>query len=372
MVIDNALVVGPSHVVRIREMVESGALSKLFSPSNLIGIGGVPVWSKQLFELASAPQHSEKPIFMIVSDFRFGNTAFDRGGLPDELFADGFVGVSLGAITDRNDAILRDRCVKALQVWQDKFGDRIKFVFWDLLGRQVQDRLGGRHISNRQYNHPHWNLTEVQALMQPERIIDLAVLLGQPMDRVLRLVIDASNHPSQAGYVFIENIIARNLPVLDSFRNGILMVESHLENAARDLRSRYNHAVVLTGTSVWIDTLMRYLGPAGVREFEKLEVKLVPVQRQLGHPFRPAVIESESYCISINAGPSLAEDEGNRSVLWEPRCVQAISSRGEVPKFTYETGSTQAAPAQVSKDWVEIGPLGMPTLRGLIGLMNEL
>lgn len=385
----NCLVVGPSHVNRLKNLVTGGGLPNSFRPENLIGVPGAPVWSKKLLDQASAQLAADQPICMIVGDFRFGNGICIANPRPEGLFADGFVAIDQAAMSGINDRELLARSIVALKEWQKQF-PQMRFLLWDLFGRQTQDMFAGRYIVDGKYRHPSWTLEEVEAELAALNLIPLAPLMAaQSPEEIMRLIIDGSNHPSQAGYQFLANLFIEGMSAVDAFESAIAGVEERLARAGAALRERQGADVVLTGLSVWLDAMVRYLGPRGIMRMREVGMWIAPLNSQ-SEASRDARLPEQATYVFI-APDALSEaqafdliskngvtppDSHCRVVVWEARSEAAITARRETPRFQHRQPPFIATPVPqelaLPSSWVEFGPSGFPTGKGLADFLDEL
>lgn len=377
-------IVGPSHMVRWGQHVKNGLLTRPPQESHLIGFGGAPVWSQRLLETTKKVCTDDTKILLMVGDFRFGNEVslnHARDSLP--LFLPNHSGINAKAIKPENDEYMLKRSLSAISIWDKTFSNKIHFIFWDLFCRQVQDRLAGRHIKNKAYNHPHWNLVDIQANVSAAKLIDLSPLLKLPMHEAMRLFIDPSSHPSHIGYLMITNCFYYNTDTQTSFNKAVRDVESVIFDSAAKLVKRKNGPILIFGQSVWLDTLLRYLGPSGLEKIEKIGIKIVSFNPQIGHTQNPNIAENlyrSHFKIFISDDgqqpripPALkqlanwSQDAANH-IAWEASCAQVITNRRETPQSlhnkTYSVTHTPYA-IDISDSDIELGPFGYPTITGL-------
>jgi hypothetical protein len=390
--LQSKMMIGPSHIVRWGEHLKANLLDRPASLKDLIGYGGAPIWSKKLFDAAVRDAHPDAKILLMVGDFRFGNEVCLKPS-PDAppVFASGLSGINAKAISATNDALMLKKSIQALELWNDKFNNNIRLLFWDLFCRQVQDRLAGRHISEKKYVHPSWNLLPIQAMFPANRVIDLTPLLNLPMHEAMRLFIDGSSHPSYIGYLFITNCFFHESNAITSYNKACFDVESMIFSAIKSLIARRQSAVTLFGRSVWIDTLLRYLGPSGRKKAQDLGLSIAPINVQIGHKIDSRqIIENtnkshlflvcENGCLSdlpvfgdvISPQPN-GVHPGLNALAWEASCSEVITQRNETPRALHGTVIGKPSPNQIiqlSNADVELGPFGYPTINGIIKVLN--
>lgn len=387
-------IVGPSHIVRWGQYLKHGSLERPVSPSDLIGYGGAPVWSKKNLDMVEQRAQQNLKTLLIVADFRFGNEISlreNRDSIP--LFISGFSGINAKAINPENDAFMLKRCLKALEAWNNKFNNSIKFIFWDLFCRQVQDRLAARHIADKKYHHPHWNLAPIQAMLPTNRVIDLVPLLSFPMHETMRLFIDGSSHPSLIGYKFIINCFIYETDAVTAYNKAVDDVERELFSVIDDVIKRKNGAVTVVGKSIWLDTILRYLGPSGLEKACRRGLFFLPLNSQIGygadvklhlpnHQQSTTIFVSTNGCLTdLTAQDQKTLDSFNlslhnsTSLSWEANCSDVILSRNETPRSLYgalKPVNSLTEPLKLTDAEVELGPLGYPTMLGLVALLNAI
>ncbi|WP_457253343.1 hypothetical protein [Pseudomonas juntendi] len=386
------IMIGPSHMVRWAQHVTNGLLRQPQEPGQLIGFGGAPVWSSRLFDKAKQECPEGSKILLMVGDFRFGNDVAlnpTRDSLP--IFLPNLSGINAKAITPGNDDYMRERAHRALEAWNKHFKNQIHFLFWDLFCRQVQDRLAGRHIHSKEYRHPHWNLDESQSKVPAAKLIDLSPLLKLPMHEVMRLFIDPSSHPSQIGYLTITNCFNFGTDSRTAFNKAVNEVERSLLSSATQLVARKKRPILLCGRSVWLDTLLRYLGQTGREKLSKIGAQILTVNVQVGHskdPVRP-LYNGTNYCrvfisddgdqskISSDLRQNLASYGTDRiiSIAWEASCFEIISKRNETPLSLHDKNYSKSNSSNcisVLDADTELGPYAYPTFTGLLKLFDSI
>lgn len=389
-------VLGPSHAIRWSWHVRDGVVRSALPAERIIGFGGAPVWSKRLFEQAQQVVSAGAAVGLIVGDFRFGNSVLMYGAEAEvPLFQDGYLGIDARAMTrEGGDARMRERGIAALRVWQDTFGDKVCFLFWDLFGRQVHDRMAGRHISGGRYRHPTFNYAEIVAAFPRARIADLEPLLRRPMHELQRLFIDASNHPSQIGYLLMERMFCGGQEATDAYQQAVTEVEAQLLGFARRFVDTKGHKLLLTGRSVWLDTFANYMGESLTKRLAEAGIVLAPLDRMPGQPSLSDMLQLNPLgrCspVVLSAGGRLLTPHLARAfettpdywdflphIDWETATIPIIEVRGETPRHVHRADDgARRAEVQIALrlrgDMVEQGPLGMPSYSGLCHLLDRL
>lgn len=386
----NSVIVGPSHVVRWKKLRSEKAIARPITPNLCIGFGGAPVWSKRNLEAVHSLATATHNVCLIVGDFRFGNNIRLQESEPDDLFVDGFSGITHSAINASNDEWMFKRSIRALEAWAELFPDRLSIMFWDLLCRQVQDRLMGRYITNHSYRHPTWDLEMIEVENPHLPIVSLIQLLRQPMHEILRLFIDSSCHPSHAGSLFIENVFFEGMDVVQAYKSSTDQVFNELIGAAETAKLS-QRPIWLIGKSIWISTLYRYLGASGVHKLSQAGIRLLSLSRELGHSgpdfkdFYSAPIDMPIFIVSGSGSlddvlpyfsnpPENLEKKlkGAKCFAWEANCVDIIRMRLERPGFSYkwEGEVFRSLRYEIRDEHIELGQNAEPTMRGLMKLLH--
>jgi hypothetical protein len=388
------LVFGPSHAIRWCWHVRDGVVACDLPSENIHGLGGAPIWSRRLFDTAQDHASKGGSLLVMVGDFRFGNAvALAPEQDAGSLFQDGFLGIDATALTPEIDHKMRERGLAGVQAWVKDFGPKARFIFWDLFGRQVFDRLSGRHIAEGRYHHPAFNYDETVAQFPDADIVDLEPLLRQPMHEVRRLFIDQGCHPSQIGYLFLNGALCKGRDVLTAYRDAVSEVETALFALARQIAAAKGGPVLITGRSIWLETLAGYMGQSGMLRLAEEGVVLAPLVRVAGQPSMAQMMEkmplADCTPVVVSAGgkdisPELARAFGTPLAFWrdvpiidwEESTKNAITARGETPRHVYALG-TGAPVAEVftltlMAHMVEQGPAGMPSWTGIVHLLEQI
>lgn len=386
------MIIGPSHAIRWNWHVRDGVVHCDLPPERIVGLGGAPIWSKYLFDRAVAGVGSDRRLAVMVPDFRFGNgICLDEAALNGPLMQSGFLAVDAHAMALEHDRLMYARGLAGLNEWHSRFGKRARYIFWCLLGRQVQDRMLGRHIENGVYRHPVFNYAQTISALPGLDIVDLAPLLRFPMHELSRLYIDSSLHPSQIGYLFLNNTLCQGMDAGMAYRLAVGEVESILLDLAQKALLAKGRKVLLTGRSVWLDTLMRYMGANGLRKLAAAGLVLAPIDSGAGQPHLAelADIVSVTDCavVVISAGgrdlsQALARAfstdpmawRDSPCVDWESATTTVIAARKETPRLVRLDKDLVTSPdsllPELSADMVEQGPSGMPSWTGIRYLLE--
>ena len=385
------LVVGPSHALRWGDYVQKGIVRSRLSPDRMLGKGGVPLWSASWLARAEEAAGADDFVAIMVGDFRFGNGICLSPAPQGEVLADGFLAIEHAAMTPEFDRQMYRRWLAALHVWRDRFDGRARYIFWCQFGQEVQNRLEGRHIVEGRYRHPTWNFEDVIGVLG-SAVIDVRPLLQMPMHEVVRLFIDKSSHPSQIGYRFLEEALVQGREVREAYGRAVAEVEGALIDLARRLAAKHGRKVVITGRSVWLDTLVRYLGSKGGFKLAEAGLVLAPLDAAPGYPpiseWRGVVDIGDCAVVALSAGgfdlaPTLAAAFGTDRTFWyrqawvdwEGGTDPVIRARKETPRFRHVTRALNDDERKVTPvlqdALVEIGPAGHPTWLGIRHLLDQ-
>ena len=351
------------------------------------------MWNASLLRQALDASGTEGSVAVLVGDFRFGNQILLEDRDPAGVLIDGFVAIAAGAMSLEQDRMMLERGLAGMHAWHETFGDNARYVLWDAFGRQVHDRLAGRHIADGPYRHPVFNYDEIAAALPKLHIIDLAPLLRLPMHEVQRLFIDGSNHPSYVGYLLLNGSICDGLGVLEAYGRAVTTAETELLDLARGLSQTVGRKILLTGRSVWLDTFSRYMGADGTQRLADAGLILAPLDRVPGQRTPAQMVEdvdlAQCAVAVVSAGGAdlsshLAKAFGTGASLWsdvpvidwESATDAAIRDRGEITEFTrldpHLPVRGDAIRPMLDPPEIELGRAGMPSWSGLTGLLRRM
>lgn len=264
---------GASYVVRWQDNRKKGILTFPEDPTVFLGFPASPIWTNKLFmQINEFFIKDISKILLFVGDYRFGNTLFSDNVPSNKIFLDGYQSISKKYINPEYDKQLLKRCEAALDRYSDTYGNNIQILHWALLGRQVFDRLQGRHIKEKKYHHPIWNLS-TQMEKRGENFLDLRPLLKCPMDEVVRMFLDSDLHPTYIGYLFLEKSIFQKKTVREALEAAIDYTMWELLYAV--LQEKKNtQSILILCSSVWGDTLCRYLSLSGKKRFKEYGIDI--------------------------------------------------------------------------------------------------
>ncbi|MDO9105002.1 MAG: hypothetical protein Q7U57_08570 [Methylovulum sp.] len=193
------LVIGPSHVKRLEHALLCGILPAPEVTVDFLGRDGMPVWHPVFSRHLQSVDYDH--ILVIVGDFRFGNKIFAN----TEAKNAGGVGVAKALINLDNDDKLYQKSLAKIDEWIAVFGNKIRFLFWDLLGREFANRRDNKYTVAGQYSHPSWNYDAI-AERYRSHIVDVGFLKDIFMDR---LTVDSANHFSMFAYLMMVDALRR-------------------------------------------------------------------------------------------------------------------------------------------------------------------
>lgn len=198
------ILVGPSHIPRIRHALECVGLPKPAEQILYLGDGGFPIWNKDLYDKCCAEFKPGDSILLIAGDFRFGNSVLtdDNCDLTKTCFFNGHTHVKRELCSIENDKLMKNLCLRALAKWKSRFGESIVILHWTLAMRTVKNRLSKLHTDiHGKYEHPTWNIDES---VFSQEIPGLESLQStSELSTCNKLVIDNDLHPSTLGYLYI-------------------------------------------------------------------------------------------------------------------------------------------------------------------------
>jgi len=265
---DSYLVIaGPSYVERWLDTVSKRVLEPPTKGTSFVGYPAHPVWSPRIWQdVGSVFVPNKSKIIVIVGDFRFGNNICgDKNKGVNFPFSGDQYGIDRSYISPSYDREMRERCMAALEAYVNAYGAAVKFIFWALAGRQIMDMLLKRHIDqDGKYRHPVWETDHLHSCFS-NNIIDLRRLHDQPIADTIRLFIDDDLHHSFAGYRFLEKLSVSGESVADSLRFALGESDSLLANSI----GLGSISGIITGRSIWIETLRRYIGLSGLQNWAK-------------------------------------------------------------------------------------------------------
>ncbi|WP_253897420.1 CatB-related O-acetyltransferase [Pseudocitrobacter vendiensis] len=196
------LVLGPSHVDIWQSLVNSG---KRKQPEFLMhGVNGLSLYSKRLVNLIDFYiGNGLGDVVLFVPDFRIGNVIFNSGGeiSLDPLF------ISKNKIGSDSDNELYKMALNILDELVLKYGSKIKFIFWCLMGRECENKKIGRYVFDNQYQHPVWNYSEIKN----RYFNNILEMPGIESDIEHCIHDNGTIHPNDRGYDLLEKHIVNRI-----------------------------------------------------------------------------------------------------------------------------------------------------------------
>lgn len=262
----SGMIVGPSHAVRWCHAINNGALPRPYDDTRIIGEGGFPVWNRTIFGKIFQRHETGMPIFLILPDFRFGNSLYERRGFAVGQFYNNYTHVKKALIRSEVDAVLYRQHVESLMTWRAVFGRDLSIFDWTQMMTASEHRWTGRYVDaeGNYANHAYaeWTACDsfrLGAKAWPER------LLIRENARMRRLIVDRSLHPSAIGFFLLHHILHGDAFVTALEKAEALWMQ-WLETLVSQLALVLGTlgAVAFSGNSIWFKTALRLLGEEGV------------------------------------------------------------------------------------------------------------
>lgn len=189
---------GPSHLRRMIREVDDGVLPNYYD-FKFWGRGGLPIFSKRLYDLIEIYYNKGYEVCLMVPDFRFGNRIFnDYKKFQIPYFSDDYRMIDKSLINKSNDEYLYQNMLYIVNKLLNDF-PRIQLMFWDLFIREQENKLNNKYVDRRGiYRHPIWNYTDIENYFY-KNMIDIKII-----DKNFKsYIIDQQGHPSLKGQIFI-------------------------------------------------------------------------------------------------------------------------------------------------------------------------
>lgn len=155
-------VVGSSHVSWWEHAIETGQIPKPNLDIHFIGIGAMPIWGDFIRSGIADIESQVDEIFLLLGDFRHGNRILQNENFLQTGNTTGkYLNIAKELISDENDKILLGLIVNYLNELRERFGSRLRILFWSLTYREFQSLESGRYGGRGNYRHPVWNLYEL-------------------------------------------------------------------------------------------------------------------------------------------------------------------------------------------------------------------
>lgn len=385
----NTIIVGPSHIVRWQDNIRKAAIPAPPDRLTFIGFGGAPIWSKQIRDnVAKEFVPGESRIVLMVGDTRFGNGICEDCDQPSYPFADGFTHITRDRITPENDRNLASRVEAAIDHYIDRYGDAVRVIYWDMIGRRATDMLRRRNMKNGVYDHPSWG-TALPGAHRTSHVIPLHDLFCHPSAELARLYIDDSLHPTSVAYRFLDLVVNHDRDVLSAFDTARTTVEAELGDRLQAVAG--GQGLLIAGRSVWIDMLRRSLGHSGMRRMEEMGISTCLVSMGAKVLTFPEGFPRPGRCLFVSHDRTLADFLSARPVLadvtngadirfipWEA----SLSSLFQPDSFVSDLPRSAPLPmAEVERVWqcpptdlrriIEVGRRAEPNWCGLTTLLDR-
>lgn len=271
-------VVGPSHVPRWRHVIENVGYPGPVGEIVYVGDGGYPVWNRSMLETVSRRYKPGDRVFLIVSDFRFGNARLRAGPIErTAIFADGFTHVNRTLISLTNDLRMKSLALAALSEWRRVFGDDLLIFHWTLAMQAVQNRLDGRYVDMKgNYHHPLWNVGEFSIFANDVEGIEL--FAEEDANRLKSLYIDRDLHPSPLGFLYMNEVLRTRNHVV-SFSAAFQVYREAFGRLFEALSAGPVRRVAIFGDSCFIEVLQRIVPLEFRRKLEMFGVYILDYNR---------------------------------------------------------------------------------------------
>lgn len=154
---------GASHITRWIDDINKNLLLPM-PDVTIWGEGGLPLFSKRLYDNIERNIQNGRTVWLIVPDFRFGINFFnDHADFQETgIFVTGYSMINRNMITEERDAILYQNALDILDHYVKLYGNRIKFAFWCLAVREHRNVVEKKHLDNSgHYKHPYWNYQDI-------------------------------------------------------------------------------------------------------------------------------------------------------------------------------------------------------------------
>ena len=251
--------------MRWRHAIRNAVLPPPYEDPRIIGEGGFPVWNRSIFGQIYRSHETGIPIFLILPDFRFGNSLFEQKGFVLGQFYNGHSHVKKHLIRPDVDAVLYRQHVENLTIWRTVYGRDLSIFDWTQLMTASEHRWTDRYVDeggnyeNRAY--AEWvgcDRNRLGARSWPEG------LLLRENARLRRLIVDRSLHPSAIGFFLLHHRVHGD-PFMTAMEKGEALWRRWLDLLAARLAPLLDRSgpVALGGDSIWFATAGRLLGTEG-------------------------------------------------------------------------------------------------------------
>lgn len=197
----DCVVIGPSHISNWYNCIREKSVPEV--PFYLFGAPGLSLGSKTTLRAVDFfVKLLGFTVVLFVPDFRIGNASLlNNQNAGNGLFIDPeLLNYELDLRSyNKNCQILSDLTAK--------YGNKIKFIFWCLYGRERTNIRNRKYIYNDLYHHPIWNYKTLKEKYN-KNIIDISEL-GEEIFELIED--DGSIHPTTTGYNYLSKKIKEAL-----------------------------------------------------------------------------------------------------------------------------------------------------------------
>lgn len=251
-----SIILGP-YVHRLNKFIKDTQVDpSVIEDFTIYGKGGMPFWSNELLELVNDGQC--KCIYLFIGDIRFGNKVLlmdaQRGNIDDS-----YLGITSSLISAENDYKMYLHCKRGINIWREKFSN-VKFILWDGFYNNVIKKVRMLDDVKLLNSKPFIETDPINS----ENFEDLSFLLSHVSPEDLnRLFVDNAPHPSYIGSQFFVQFIIKGKDILESLNYALCDFETRIIACANALTNNGVNPVLLIGSGVWINLLIRCLGLSG-------------------------------------------------------------------------------------------------------------
>ena len=199
----NLLVIGPSHIKRWVQLIQSGKLNR--PVFELWGISGLSIFSQSIKNICKfwTGLNSKNRVLIFVPDPRIGNSIFYEGAINPL-----FISKKLMKLNNA-DKQLKYREFRILDELCHMYNGKIRLLFWCMYGRQKINIAKGMHVNPDTGEYEHIFKYEEMRTRYSENILNIP-----EVDNYFEMIEpDASVHPTIKGYKFLTEIIQREFSV---------------------------------------------------------------------------------------------------------------------------------------------------------------
>lgn len=279
------IITGPSHAVRWRYAIENGFLPPPFQETHTLGEGGFPVWNRTIFTQLFRSHQVGMPIFLVIPDFRFGNSLSEQPGVVSGQFYSDHTHIKRHLIRPDIDAMLYRHHVENLMIWRTVFGRDLKMFDWSMLMTASEHRWTNRYVDGGRYdNRSYWewvhsDRARLGALSWPVRMLET------DNARLRRLTVDRALHPSGIGFFMLHHM-TQGMSFMQALESAEGLWARWVAELAGLLREDLGQAepIALHGDSIWFETALRLLGGEDIAVLNEIGLFLPDDSSDTGEP----------------------------------------------------------------------------------------